>query len=138
MHSFIHSYIHMEGIILVKKYRVTIAGVILIALGAALVYRALPYSWWRQALGAYPFAGQKKAVRQGERLYKIRCAGCHDDKFISVLKRFNDGRFLIPDYYRIVTYGHGAMTGFGDRLTAGERWKIVGYILDGRGRRQKE
>lgn len=60
----------------------------------------------------------------------MRCEGCHDIKFISDLRRYNESHFLIPDYYRVITDGKGAMIGFEERLSADERWKIVGYILN--------
>lgn len=121
-----------------RKCAVTIVSIVLIVGGFLLISQNLRYSWWRQKLGIYPYAGDKKAFSRGKKLYQVRCEGCHDVKMISSLKRYNENHFFIPDYYRIITYGKDAMVGFEDRLSQRERWKIVGYILNSQYQLSKE
>jgi mono/diheme cytochrome c family protein len=89
----------------------------------------------------FPFTVTEEVLKRGRDRFNIYCAVCHD--------RVGHGQGKIPQrgyvqppsyhlesvrskpvghYYRVMTYGWGAMPAFNDQVTPPDRWAIAAYI----------
>jgi mono/diheme cytochrome c family protein len=86
-----------------------------------------------------PYAGNAKAVEEGEAIYRKECAGCHGDDMKNpsggpdlraALKYGSDA----PTLFETVSKGRpGGMPDFAAALGTDRTWKVVGYVLHERG-----
>ena len=90
---------------------------------------------------AFPRPLTKVDIERGQQLFNIYCSVCHGatghgDGMI-VLRGFPHPPSYYLDrlrnappghFYNVLTHGHGAMYGYGDRIAEDDRWKIVAYI----------
>ncbi len=89
----------------------------------------------------FPFPVTKELILRGQERFNIYCAPCHG--------RLGDGEGMIPQrgfrkppsyhidrlrkapvghFFDVITNGFGAMTDYGDRVAARDRWAIIAYI----------
>ncbi len=77
----------------------------------------------------------------GRQKFNINCAVCHGitgngegvtktgyNMAVANLMDANIRAKVEGDYFTTITYGHGKMGPYGDRITASERWAIIAYV----------
>jgi mono/diheme cytochrome c family protein len=80
-------------------------------------------------------------LTHGQEQFDIFCSPCHDRTGTGngiIVQRgfphppnFHDDALRQADdqhFFDVITNGHGAMYGYGDRLAPGDRWAVVAYI----------
>jgi mono/diheme cytochrome c family protein len=80
-------------------------------------------------------------LTRGQQQFDIFCSPCHDRTGSGngmIVQRgfphppnFHDDRLRQAEdqhFFDVITNGHGAMYGYGDRLAPGDRWAVVAYI----------
>jgi len=91
----------------------------------------------------FPNQGQplRQALERGQQRFIIYCSMCHgqtgDANGIVVMRGFTQPPSLHLDRLRtapvgyifdVISNGHGAMYGYGDRVNADDRWDIIAFI----------
>lgn len=90
---------------------------------------------------AFPTPVTKDLLKRGRERFDIYCAPCHSalgDGFGMVARRgylrppsFHDDRLRnapLGHFYRVMTYGSGAMPDYAQQISPADRWAIVAYI----------
>jgi hypothetical protein len=88
-----------------------------------------------------PMAVSREVLKRGQERYNIFCAPCHSavgDGEGEVARRgylrppsFHDERLRnapLGHFYRVMTYGSGAMPDYAQQIEPADRWAIVAYI----------
>ncbi len=88
-----------------------------------------------------PVPVTKQLLTRGQERFNIYCAPCHSvlgDGYGMIVRRgylrppsFHDERLRnapLGHFFRVMTYGSGAMPDYAQQITAADRWAIVAYI----------
>jgi hypothetical protein len=88
-----------------------------------------------------PMPVSKDVLKRGQERFNIYCAPCHSmlgDGDGEIVRRgylrppsFHDDRLRnapVGHFYRVMTYGSGAMPDYAEQIEPADRWAIVAYI----------
>ena len=87
-----------------------------------------------------PLKVNKEVLLRGQERFNINCAVCHGitgngngavKKYMSTIRDLTDAYTSAKtegEIFTTITYGHGKMGPYGDRITPVERWAIVSYV----------
>jgi cytochrome c553 len=88
----------------------------------------------------YPVHVTADFVELGHQKFNINCAVCHGltgngngavKKYMSTIRDLTDAYTVAKsegEIFTTITYGHGKMGPYGDRITPVERWAVVSYV----------